>query len=235
MVSVSAEIDQAAVARLDALINRIATEMPGRMASELRRAGIYICKALRKRTKVAPKRIPPREYLAVPSPNPPRYVHSNSAGRHLLRRWSLTKKLGTPDQNTHDYYVYTAAHRGKGGKMVGKSPAAEKRELLKLHGVIVRRGLAKKSWGWVANGLYAGGASGMGDLSWKRRPRDRRDPRDYVRGIFAKYANQASATLENRLDYALDSLPPGALNEGINAAVKRLEYNINNHFERATA
>ena len=110
--------------------------------------------------------------------------------------------------------------------MVGKNVAAERRELLQFHGQITRRGLAKKSWGWVAQGIYNGGASGMGDLSWKRRPRDRRNPRDWVRGIFHNYGTTASVQLLNKLDYALDALPPAALNEGITAAVKRLEYNV---------
>ena len=41
--------------------------------------------------------------------------------------------------------------------------------------------------------------------------------------------------LLNRLDYALDALPAGALNEGITAAVNRLEHNIDNHIQRASA
>lgn len=223
MVSVSVSIDQAAVARLDSLMQRVATETPKRLGKELQRAGIYICKAFKSRTKIAPKKIRPSEYRAEPSIEAPVYL--TKAGR-LLHRWNLTRKVGTPAENTHAYYVYSDAHRGKGGKMVGANKAAEKRELLRLHGQILRRGLARKSWGWVAQGIYGGRASGMGDLSWKRRARDRRDPRDWVRGIFANHGTAASVQLLNKLDYALDALPPAAVNEGITAAVKRLEYNI---------
>lgn len=235
MMSLNVAIDEASVARLDSLMRRVAAETPKRLGKEVQRAGIYICKAFKSRTKISPKKIPPSEYRAEPSPNPPRYAHSNSADHRLLRRWRLTRKLGTPAENTHDYFVYTDARRGKNGKMVGKNAAAEKRELLRLHGQIARRGLARKSWGWVAKGIYGGRAAGMGDLSWKRRPRDRRDPRDWVRGIFANLGTASSVQLLNKLDYALDALPPAALNEGITAAVKRLEHNINHQLERATA
>ena len=232
MVSLSVNIDSAAVSRLDALLKRVSKETPRRLATEVRRAALYICAALKKRTKIAPKRIPANEYRAAPSNTPPKYIHGKD-GR-LLRRWSLTRLVGTSDEHTFDHGVTTSARRGKNGRMVGRSIAKERRELIAYHGQIAHRGLARKSWGWVAQGIY-GGAGGLGDLSWKRRKRDRRDPRDYVRGVFANYGAAASATLENRLDYALDALPAGALESGIDAAVKRLEYNISNHLERATA
>lgn len=232
MMSVSVDIDRAAVDRLDALLSRVAAETPKRLGKELQRAGVYICKAFKSRTKIAPKKIPPSEYRAEPSTVKPVYITKN--GR-LLHRWSLTRKLGTPAQNHHNYFVYSDARRGKGGKMVGANKAAEKRELLRFHGQILRRGLAKKSWGWVAQGIYNGGAAGMGDLSWRKAKHDRRDPRDSVRGIFRQHSAGASVELLNRLDYALDALPPAALNEGITAAVNRLEHNINHHLERVVA
>lgn len=230
MMSVSVDIDRAAVDRLDALLSRVAAETPGRLSRELRRAGVYICKALRARTKVAPKRIRASEYRAEPSVDRPHYITAKD-GR-ILRRWIITKKLGTPAENTHHHYVYTNARRGKGGRMVGGNLAAERRELVRRYGLIVHRGLAKKSWGWVAQGIYNGGAAGMGDLSWRKAKHDRRDPRDSVRGIFRQHSAGASVELLNRLDYALDALPPAALNEGITAAVNRLEHNINHHLER---
>lgn len=232
MVAVTMEIDQAAVAKLDALLSRVAAETPRRLATETRRAALYICQALKSRTIVAPKRARANEVHAIPSPVPPRYIHSNSAGHPLLRRWQLTRKVGTPDAYTKHHYVYTAAHRAKGGKMVGKNQAKERAELLRLHAGIARRGLAKKSWGWIAKGIYGGTAD---DLSWKKTRGERRDPRNYVRGMFQKSASGAFAAIENHLDYALDALKPGALADGINAATKRLEYNILNHIERQTA
>lgn len=224
MVDMGIDIDAAAVAGLDDLLSRIAVETPRKLGTETRRAAIYICQALRARTKKAPKRMRPNEYSAEPSNVPPRYVHSNSAGRHLLRRWSLTRKLGTPDQYTKHHYVYTNAHRGKGGRMVGKSPAQERRELVRNHGGISRAGLAKTSWGWVMKQIY--NAAPVSDIAWKKTKGERRDPRQYVKGIFTQVASGAMAQIDNSLDYILDALPPGAVGEAIEAATKRMEYNV---------
>lgn len=232
MVDVTMDIDQAAVAKLDALLSRVAADAPRRLATETRRAALYICQALKSRTVVAPRRARANEVQAMPSPIPPRYVHSNSAGHPLLRRWQLTRKVGTPDAYTKHYFVYTAAHRAKGGKMAGKNQSKERAELLRLHAGISRRGLAKKSWGWIAKGIYGGAPD---DLSWKKTRGERRDPRNYVRGMFRKSGSGAFAAIENHLDYALDALKHGALAEGINAATKRLEYNIMHNIERRSA
>ena len=233
MVDVSCEIDRAAVARLDGLLSRIERETPKRLATETRRAAIYICTSLRARTKKAPKRAPLREMRAEPSWEPPRYIHSNSAGHRLLRRWALWRKLGTPAQYVNHHYVYTKAHRGRDGRMVGKSPASERRELFRLHGGISRAGLAKLSWGWLMKQIYGGAAAG--DISWKRTKGERRDPRRYVTGLFLRAANGATAVIRNGLDYILDALPAGALPAAMDAASKRLEHNILNNIERAAA
>ena len=233
MVDVTCDIDQAAVARLDGILTRIQRETPGRLASQTRRAAIYVCQSLRALTKKAPKRAPQREMIAIPSPVPPRYVHSRSAGHHLLRRWQLTRKVGTPDQYTKQHFVYTEARRGKNGQMVGKSPAAERRELFRHHGGISRAGLAKKSWGWVMKQIYNGAAAG--DIAWKRTKGERRDPRQFVKGLFIRTATGAGASIDNNLDYILDALPAGALAEALNAAVSRLDHNINEGIQRATA
>lgn len=230
MMSISVDIDTAAIERLNGVLDRIAKESPKRLAAETRRAAIYICQSLRARTKKAPKRARANEYRAVPSPNPPRYAHSNSAGHRLLRRWSLTRKLGTPDQYTYDHFVYTDARRGKGGRMVGKNVGAERRELLRLHGGIPRAGLAKISWGWIMKRISSGEAV---DTAWNRTEGERRDPRRFVRGLFRRTASGAFAHIHNALDYILDALKPGALDEAITAAANRLEHNINNHIQRA--
>ena len=226
MVSVTAQIDAAALARINALFDRIEREMPRRMGAHIKRAAIYICQSARKDTKVAPKNIRrrPAEYAAVPSPVPPRYIHSNSAGHPLLRRWQLTRKRGTPKETTYQYYVYTSARRNKQGKMVGKNPAAEVRELLQQHGGITRFGLAKRSWGWLAHDIAS--TSSMGDLSWKRTRGEVRNPRDYVKGLFAQAQDGASANLKNRLDYILDACPESALSAAIVKAANRLEHNL---------
>ena len=224
MVDMTLDIDQQAVADLDNLLSRIAVETPRKLGTETRRAAIYICQALRARTKKAPKRVRPNEWAAEPSNVPPRYVHSNSAERHLLRRWSFTRKLGTPDQYTKHYYVYTNAKRGKGGRMIGKSPAQERRELVRNHGGIPRAGLAKTSWGWVMKQIY--NAAPVADMVWKKTKGERRDPRQYVKGMFARVANGAMAEIDNKLDYILDALPAGAVSEAIEAATKRMEFNV---------
>ena len=226
MVEVTAQIDPASIARLEGLFSRIEREMPRRMGTQIKRAAIYICQSAKRDTKVAPRNIRkrPAEYTAIPSPVPPRYVHSNSAGHPLLRRWQLTRKKGTPKETTKQYYVYTKAHRNKAGKMVGKNEAAEVRELLRLHGGIARYGLAKKSWGWLAHDIAS--TSNMGDLSWKRTKGERRNPRDYVKGLFSQLKDGASAELKNRLDYILDACPESAISAAIVRAANRLEHNL---------
>lgn len=235
MVSVSVSVDQAAIAKLEGLLARLAEAVPQRLAAETRRAGIYICQSFRSRTKVSPKNARKAEYTAERDYDKAPYI-TNRAGR-LLRRWRFTKLPGTPDEKTWIAYPYTNRHRGKNGRMTGGSKSAEIREILKNSGLrpITRRGLAKKSWGWVAKGIYNSGASGMGDLGWMRNTRERRDPRDYVRGVFRRFADGASVQLLNKLDYALDALPPSAVNEGIAAAVKRLEHNVVSVLERMGA
>jgi len=237
MVDVSIDIDQAAVSRLAGILDAIQRETPRRLATETRRAAIYICQSLRARTKKAPKRARPNEYRAEPSNVPPRYIHGRyfyaGEGRPLLRRWSLTRKLGTPDQYTKHYYVYTKAKRGRGGRMIGKSPAQERRELVRNHGGISRAGLAKTSWGWVMKQIY--NAEPVTDMVWKKTKRERRDPRNYVKGIFKRVAGGAFAEIRNSLDYIMDALRPGALAEAVDAASKRLEYNVVNNIERMAA
>lgn len=230
MVDVTAQIEAAAFARVQKLLDDVAKKSPQRLATETRRAALYICKSLMVRTRKAPEKIRPKERGAFLSYAPPRYIHSNSSHHKLLRRWTLVRKRGTPDVYAKHYYVYTKAERGKNGRMIGKNNAEEKSELLKQHGGISRHGLAKKSWGWVAKDIYA--ASSMGDLSWKRHKRERRDPRHYVKGEHKATASGAFARILNRLDYIRAALKPGAVTEAINAAINKLEHNIRNQIER---
>lgn len=220
MVGVSMNIDETALHAIDALLVRIATLTPKRIASETRHAAILLCKSLRARTRQAPKKIPKSEYAATPSAVPPRYIHSNSEGHALLRRWTLARKLGTPDAYAKHYFVYTSAHRNKRGKMVGKNEAAERRELLQQHGGIPRHGLAKKSWGWIAKQIY--NAVGIEDLAYRPRKGERRDPRREVNGVFQRLKYGGIAVLHNKLDYILEALQPGALDESVRAATSNL-------------
>lgn len=229
MVSVSANIDMAAVHRFNALFARIKRNTPQDLVKQTRRAAIYICQSLRPRTKKAPKRARSSEIRAQVSPNPPRYAHSNSSSRALLHRWSLTRRLGTPAAYTKDHFVYTHARRAANGRMIGKHLAAERRELVKNHGGIPRAGLARKSWGWIMKQL---GGTAANDLTYRRIKGERRDPRRYVKGLFQRIIGGASATIHNALDYILDALQPGALTQAMNAAYKRLQYNIERNLEK---
>ena len=73
------------------------------------------------------------------------------------------------------------------------------------------------------------------DFTWKPRRGDRRDPRQYVKGQFSQSPTGAFALIRNALDYISEALRPGALTEAIDAATKRLEYNIDNHLGKALA
>lgn len=228
MVKVSINAGNEAVADFANLLRRIEKENPRRLKTETRRAALYICQALKKRTKKAPKRIRKGEYNATPSPKPPRYIHARGSGKPLLRRWRLTRKAGTPDAYSKDYFVYTKARRNKRGKMVGKNQAQERSELIREHGGISRSGLAKQSWGWVAKGIYGAAAA----APWKRTRREKRDPRNYVKGLFQKSAIGADARLINKLDYILEATPPSQVIAALKAAHSRLEHNISKSIER---
>lgn len=231
MIDISASIDEAALADLTALLERIGTLTPKHLASETRHAAILLCRSLRARTRTAPERIPKREWAARPSWAPPRYIHSNSKGHALLRRWTLARKLHTPDAYAKHYFVYTKARRGKNGKMVGKNEAEELSELLQVHGGISRPGLARKSWGWIARQIYS--ASGFGNLAYVPRKRERRDPRREVSGVFKALRDGGVATLLNKLDYILDALKPGALDESVRAAANSLYRSVEASLEAA--
>ena len=232
MVGVSMNIDETALHGLNALLVRIATLTPKRIASETRHAAILLCNSLRARTRQAPKKIPKSEYSATPSAVPPRYMFyfgKNDKTRQgmrdkPLRRWTLTRKLGTPDAYAKHYFVYTSAHRNKRGKMVGMNAAEERRELLQQHGGIPRHGLAKKSWGWIAKEIY--NAVGIEDLAYRPRKGEQRDPRRAVNGVFQRLKDGGIAVLHNKLDYILDALQPGALDESVRAATSNLYHSV---------
>ena len=126
---ISATVDKVAMARINAMLDRLAKESPKKMAAETRRAAIYICQSLKKRTPKAPKKVRKNEYKAEPSTDAPKYIRSQ--GR-LLRRWKLTRKLGTPAEYSRNHYVYTQAHPNKKGKMVGKKPAEKKGAMARI-------------------------------------------------------------------------------------------------------
>lgn len=232
MVGVSVQIDEAALKPLADVLERVARETPERLVTETRRAALYLCQALKKRTRRAPKKIPKAEWAARTSWAPPRYAHSNSKGRALLRRWTLARKLRTPDAYSKHYFVYTKARRGADGKMVGKNEAEELRELLRVHGGIQNAGLAKASWGWLAKRIYNAADEGALMVAFRTK-KWRRDPRRAVTSLFRRIVGGASADLVNALDYISAACPPAALEEAAAATARRLEHNIANHIERA--
>lgn len=231
MVGVSVQIDEAGLKRVMDVLERVRREAPERLANETRRAALYICKSLKARTRKAPKKIPKSEWRAEPSANPPRYAHSNSAGRALLRRWTLWRKLGTPAAYSRDHFVYTKAHRAKNGKMVGRHAAEEVRELLRLHGGIQNAGLAKTSWGWAAKRIYHSAAPGALMVSWRTK-KWRRDPRRAVAGVFGRFPDGGAARIVNRLDGILAACPPAAVFEAVEAAAKKLEHNVSAYLDK---
>lgn len=231
MVGVSVQVDEVALKRLSDVLERVRREAPGRLATETRRAALYICRSLKARTRKAPKKIPKAEWRAEPSANPPRYAHSNSAGRALLRRWTLWRKLGTPAAYARDHFVYTKAHRAKNGRMVGKREAEEVRELLKRHGGIPNAGLAKASWGWTAKRIYNAADSGALMVAWRTK-KWRRDPRRAVAGVFKRFPDGGAARILNRLDGILSACPPSAVREAVDAASKKLEHNVTEYLDK---
>ena len=233
MVGVAVQIDLAALKPLADVLERVARETPERLATEMLRAALYLCRALAARTRKATKRITKAEWRAEPSANPPRYAHSNSKGRALLRRWTLWRKLGTPDAYKKDHFVYTKARRGANGKMAGKNEAGELRELLRVHGGIQNAGLARASWGWLAKRIYNAAADVELMVAWRTKKKWRRDPRRAVTSLFRRVAGGASADLVNALDHIAAACPPAAVEEAAAATARRLEHNIANHIERA--
>ncbi len=260
MMKFDIKVDDVKLARLaHAFAHTVPKELHKGLEGQTRRAAIYLCQSLRKRTKVAPKRIRSEEYAATPATQKPHYVHSNSDHHKLLRRWVFTRKLGMPGEYKKLFYVYTkarrrvtkqtaqvnvsahkrrtpsgrmtsvTAHRRRvkiaAVRMVGKRERDEIAELVRLHGGIQHRGLAKKSWGWIARDIYNGGMASAGDLSWKHGKKDRRDPRQYVSGRVRTMPSVIEASLSNNLDYALGAMEPGAIEEAMRAAQKRLEHN----------
>lgn len=227
MVDVSVEIDPAAVARLDSLLERVEKETPGRLATELKRAAIYICTSLRARTKKAPKRIPRADVRWGRSD--PQYIigSKGKAKGKLLRRTVVNRYRNGVKGNIVKWKLLD------GDPQTTRATSADLSAAWKRFGSITRHGLAKKSWGWVMKEIYNGAPAG--DISWKRTKGERRDPRQFVRGLFRRTAGGAFAQIHNALDYIFAAVAPGAVDQSVEAAANRLEHNIDNHIQRATA
>ena len=110
--------------------------------------------------------------------------------------------------------------------------ADERKEIIRHHDLlkIRRAGLARLSWDWIYGQITSGGVR---SVSWRRMRGERRDPRNFVKGLFTRLAGKGAAVeIKNALDYIMDALPPGAVGEAMNAASKRLEHNINSEIRK---
>ena len=230
MISVSVNIDQAATQRLERLFLRFEREMPDRIAGATRRAGIYVLNSLKARTINAPKKKRSSEYSLKAIKGG--YVTRRDDVIHL---WKFVHLPGTLAAKRKVYGAYATRERSKATKWKwrGLKAAEERREIVNARDLlkIRRAGLAKLSWGWIAKQVLGSTASAV---SWHRMRGERRDPRNFVKGIIRRIVGKgAEVELKNALDYILDALPPGAIGEALTAAANRLEHNINNHIQRA--
>ena len=227
MMDVSVDIDTAAVERINDMLDRVAKAVPQRLAAETRRAAIYICTSLRARTKKAPKRIPRADVRWGRSD--PQYI-TGSKGKakgKLLRRTVVNRYRKGVKGNIIKWKLLD------GDPQTTRATSADLSAAWKRFGSITRHGLAKKSWGWVMKEIY--NSAPAGDISWKRTKGERRDPRQFVRGLFRRTAGGAFAQIHNALDYIFAAVKPGAVAESIDAAANRLQHNIEKHIQRATA
>ena len=234
-VDVNVAIDELNLESISSQLRRFAEVSGDRLPGMVRRAACYVCDSLRARTKTAKKYPKANEYSMRLSAIPPRYITYKKGVKlpYALHRWDLTRKIGTPDQFTKPYYVYQHTKINRRGNMVNDL-TAEKKELKMHHLELYHRGLAKKSWDWAK-----GEITGNRDAVWRRRKKDRpdRDPTKAVQGVFlaARGARivDASAEIRNRLDYIGYALQPGALNDAVKNANKKLGFAIDNELLRA--
>jgi len=187
MVDMTATIDGAASAAFNTAFKEFAASLGGGIASAPRRAAISVCKAFRAATRQAPQYARGSEYIATKSDADPKHKYLTLKDGRVLRRWNLKR----PPRGT-DYDVY----------------AESKSDLRKNSLKLVRRGLARQSWGWVMHNIFNGAAP---DTPWQRRKRDRRDPKYTARESYSTEQRSAIspygvARISNRLDYISDAL-----------------------------
>lgn len=242
-IAVEAYVEGGALDKISRLLDSAAATAPRMMAKVVKSTAIGICKSLKVETKVAPRRMKKREYIAAVATTPPKYLTYRNHKKlpRPLHRWSFTRHVGTPNIRTDLVYVYAQKHATKRGKIV-TDKAAERRELLlgtlQKRGKIIiseqRRGLARKSWGWVAKQIST--SASVGDLSWHRRKGDKRDPREAVRGLFsasvAGATSTATAEINNHLDYAGAALKPNGLESALSKAAKSLEWKCDEYWKQ---
>jgi len=179
MVDVAVSIDAAQMAAFNKAFAEYSRALRKDSETAPRRAAIQLCKSLRAGTKTAPKYARGSEYEAFKSYADPKHQYVTTKDGRTLRRWHLNRP---PRGKAYDVY-------------------AENKTDLRQHRLqLVRRGLAKQSWGWVMHNIFNGAAP---DTPWQRRKRDQRDPKDVMSGSMSR---PWYALIWNRLDYAADAL-----------------------------
>lgn len=237
--TVSADVSRRDLDAFSAACLRFRTELGNSQKVAVRRGVLTLIRALRARTREAPKRARASEYRVLRYDGPgPRYVtnpRSGGGATHgkgnglVLHRWTLVRRAGTPKENVHDYFARARLRHNSRG-MIVKDFAAERREVAVLHTVIRFRGLAKKSWGWFMKKFFGRPAGDDGNASAKVRP-------DMVEGRFeARRTGDAEAVdvlILNKLEYIADAMKPGAVEEAMRVATKTINDRIDNGFAKA--
>lgn len=187
MVSMTATMDGAASAAFNAALKVYAESLGSAISTAPRRAAIQMCKSFRAGTRLAPKFARSSEYTATKSNADPKHKWLTLKDGRKLRRFDLKR----PPRGT-DYDVY----------------AESKSDLRKSRLKLVRRGLARQSWGWVMHNIFNGAAP---DVPWQRRKNDRRNPKDATRESMSRVDNGVTlsggmARICNRIDYVQDAL-----------------------------
>lgn len=187
MVSMTATMDGAASAAFNAALKIYAESLGIAISTAPRRAAIQMCKSFRAGTRLAPKFARSSEYTATKSDADPKHKWLTTKDGRKLRRFNLKR----PPRGT-DYDVY----------------AESKSDLRKSRLKLVRRGLARQSWGWVMHNIFSGAAP---DAPWQRRKNDRRNPKDATRESMSRTDNGVTlsggmARICNRIDYVQDAL-----------------------------
>ena len=187
MVSMTATMDGAASAAFNAALKVYAESLGSAISTAPRRAAIQMCKSFRAGTRLAPKFARSSEYTATKSDADPKHKWLTLKDGRKLRRFNLMR----PPRGTN-YDVY----------------AESKSDLRKSRMKLVRRGLARQSWGWVMHNIFNGAAP---DAPWQRRKNDRRNPKDATRESMSRADNGVTlsggmARICNRIDYVNDAL-----------------------------
>ena len=237
--TVSATVPQKELDAFSAACRRFHTELGNSQKVAVRRGVLTLIRSLRARTLEAPKKSRSREFKVERyTGDGPRYVtnprtgskatHGRSNGL-VLHRWTLTRRLNTPEQNTHHYFAYAHLKHNSRGKIV-KDFAAERREIAYYHTGIKNFGLAKKSWGWFTHEFFGRGLD------------DGRNPKAKIRQdmVDGHFTTRKSGEVEmvdvliyNKLKYIADAMKPGAVEEAMRTATKTINERIDRGFAKA--